>query len=133
MIEGNKYLDKMESIFGLKKPNPWSDSTYDEEGITMYHKDLEIGKDLEVVEFGPLDDPIYAIYDGGELKMTAYMSVRGRLYQAGAFDGEKMYGASNICDHSEHNDQWFEHDGYPCAEIAKEQWEGIEELVKVRV
>lgn len=73
-------------------------------------------------------------FEDGELRLTFYISTRGGLYQAGAYDGEKQYGASNLgfhggfAEHPEPKGEWKEYPGYPCARIAQDAWNTVKAL-----
>jgi hypothetical protein len=76
------------------------------------------------VTYGDPGDPIFVVMEQGEVKLTGYVSFRGHLYQAGAFDGLFQFASSNTGYHGPQG-QWETRENV-CGEIAERAWEALE-------
>lgn len=129
-INSIRYLDIATEVYGLDGTEPVeiTDDMYADraaEVLTMVK-----GKGIEHFDIG-CDDGVLCIFDEGELKLTAYISTRGSLFQAGAYDGEKGYYAHNLQIEDGRppaNAQWHECSlDVICASIAKTGWDELKQ------
>lgn len=117
------YLDRMAALFCFKPDESFEgEDTSSVDSVDAIPRHIK-AQGIELVEVGDAGDGIWYLFDDGELKLTAYITTRGKLYHAGAYDGETMYAASNMYVEAP-VDQWRTVDS-ACGHIAKDGWKEV--------